>query len=73
MLALFETSAGIALFKITNESKLQGIIDDSTSAHTAEELQSCIQLKQFSLFRDMTVREPRVRAFAFSPPVWKAL
>lgn len=70
MLALFETSAGIALFKITNEAKLQAIIDDSTTVHGPEELQSCIQLKQFSLFRDMTVREPQARCFfSLAPPL----
>jgi nucleolar protein 58 len=52
MLVLFETAAGLALFKVTDEARLQKLVSDPTELHS--NVGSVLVLKDMVLFGDMT-------------------
>lgn len=54
MLVLFETSAGLALFKVKDEGRLQKLTSDPTALCDASSVAKALELKDMVLFSDMT-------------------
>jgi len=52
MLLLFETSAGFALFKVLDESKLEKVDDIGKAFESVESANSVVTLKKFSRFKN---------------------
>uniref|UniRef100_A0A915BQ07 Nop domain-containing protein n=2 Tax=Parascaris univalens TaxID=6257 RepID=A0A915BQ07_PARUN len=52
MLVLFETSAGYAIFKLLDESKLKNVDNIWEEFSTAEKAQQCLKLVAFKKFKD---------------------
>uniref|UniRef100_A0A915BRD2 Nop domain-containing protein n=1 Tax=Parascaris univalens TaxID=6257 RepID=A0A915BRD2_PARUN len=51
MLVLFETSAGYAIFKLLDESKLKNVDNIWEEFSTAEKAQQCLKLVAFKKFK----------------------